>query len=445
VDFYFQSFNSPIKEAFGLEIKDFIDIYNYIDSLPNKFFDEKFNRYKGEKSWKDFATEMIEKDISPEDWVEYMPQGYKNMLEFLPDQGAAHRFSVNQLSNEFGKDKASAFLQALVCERREADFLFYTERNVLDTKPIFKVGTDLYQVLEMNQIIHAIYNTLFEFCKSLPDNGAKFYKVRGKKLEDKIEEIFQGFFKGKAHVYKGYFMHEGHEQDLLFLIDGLALIVEAKSSKRDEPLRDPVKAYPLILQNFKKTIQEGYDQAYRVKSKFIRQEVLKIYDDDEKKRHLFDIKTKHYQNAFTIIVTLEKFGHNQTDLSELLEINDDDVFPWSVDIDSLEVFLLKLKKEGKNFSALRQFLILREKLHGNILCGDELEICGDFINNKMTHKSVNTEQLIRMTPASSKVFDDDYLYGGLGFKNEKNIERKRRGGYLVLGDSRPPKKKILHR
>jgi len=43
VTIYFQLFNNEIKQHFGLEVKDFIDIYNYIDSLPNKFLGEKIN------------------------------------------------------------------------------------------------------------------------------------------------------------------------------------------------------------------------------------------------------------------------------------------------------------------------------------------------------------------------------------------------------------------
>lgn len=127
--------------------------------------------------------------------------------------------------------------------------------------------------------IHAIYNTLFEFCINQPTLKEKFYAIRGEILENKIERIFQIFFNGKAIVYRGYYTQDKHEQDLLFLIDGLALIVEAKASKRDEPRREPDKAYPLILSNFEETIQKGYDQAYRVKSKFINKDMLCIYKD----------------------------------------------------------------------------------------------------------------------------------------------------------------------
>ncbi len=436
---YFKPFEKLIINAYGLSIEDFVNIYNYIDSIPNKYLDEKLNKHKGGTTWKDFTKDMIEKQIPPEKWMEHMPQGYKNLFEFLQDEGAAYRFTEQDLSNQFGKDKATQFLKALTCMRQEDDFLYYTQKNPIYVKPIFRVGIDSYQVLEMKQIIHSIYNLLFEFCKTLPDNGDKFYKIRGNELENKIMNLFQHFFKGKAHSYKGYYTQDGHEQDLLFLIDGLALIIEAKASKRNEPKREPDKSYPMIEANFKETIQKGYDQAFRVKSKFINQEILKIYRDSELKDHIIDIRTKNYQNAFSIIVTLEHFGTIQTDLSALLKKEPNDAYPWSVNIDNLEVLLLFLKKKGLTTSTLRQFLILRERLHSHLICGDELEVCGGFLAKKITRDIIKSDSVIMTAPDLAGIFDDMYTYNVLGFKNEKNIDRKKKGGYVVLGDTRHEK------
>ncbi|MDZ4713669.1 MAG: hypothetical protein SGI89_15280 [bacterium] len=433
VAIYFQPFNNEIKQHFGLEVQDFIDIYNYIDSLPNKFLGEKINYKEGQQTWEEFAGEMISKNILLPDWNNYMPEHFKNLFQFMYDKGSMNRFTEVELANQFGNDKASAFITTLTCERRESNFLYYSENNILHTKPLFKVAEDSYQTIETKQLIHAVYNSLFEFCKTLPDKGEKFYAVRGSELETKIEKIFQNFFKGKAFVYKGFFTQDKHEQDLLFLIDGLALIVEAKASKRDEPRRDPEKAYPLILSNFNETIQKGYDQAYRVKSKFINHEVLQIYKDQDLKKHIIDIRTKNYHHAFSIVVTLERFGQIQTNLAELLEIYDDDDFPWSVTVDDLEVFLLLLKKLSKKTSDLTNYLIMREKLHGRLICGDELETCGGFLTNKITNEHLNTDQTVALTPDLSGIFDNYYHKGGIGFANEKNMNLKTDDKYHVIG------------
>jgi hypothetical protein len=278
---YFIPFDKEITSHFGLSVLDHVEIYNFIDKVPNDFLMNKINKKEGQQTWEEFCYEMMEKGITPDKWQEHLPEHHNNFFNWMYDHGSMYRFTKQQLTDKFGEAKTNSFLQNFTCQRQETQFLYYTEKNVIHSKPIFKIDEDSYQAIQINQIIQAIYNSLFEFCTTTPALKEPFYKVRGKKLEDKIEEIFQRFFKNKAFTYKGYFTQDGHEQDLLFLCDGLALIVEAKASKRDEPRREPDKAYPLILSNFEETIQKGYDQAYRVKSRFIDREVLKIYSDEK--------------------------------------------------------------------------------------------------------------------------------------------------------------------
>ncbi|RKS14703.1 hypothetical protein [Flavobacterium sp. 120] len=429
---YFMPFNKEISNQFGIGVQDFIDIYNFIDTFPNEYLNEKINPKEGQQSWEDFCDEMKQKNLMPWEWNEHLPEHYKNLFSYISDNGQTHRYSKQKLIDKFGESKTSAFLKVLTCKRNKTNFLYYTETNVLHYKPIFDIENDEFQAIEMKQIIHAIFNNLFQFCDTTSIRE-KFYKNRGNKLEEKIEQVFQDFFNNKASVFKGYYTQDGNEQDLLFLIDGLALIVEAKASKRDEPRRNPEMAYPLILSNFEETIQKGYDQAYRVKGKFIDREILKIYKDQKLKKHLLDIKTKNYHNSFSIIVTLERFGQIQTDLNELLEIWDDDQFPWSVCIDDLEIFLLQLKKMGKNKSDLIKFLKFREKLHSRIITGDELEVCGVFINGSIDNQTLNGNKTIVLTPDHSDIFDETYQRKGLGLKNEKKLELKTSGKHIPIG------------
>jgi len=65
---YFTPFNDKIKEQFGLEVSDFVEIYNFIDSLPNKYLIDNVNRKDGQQTWKEFCEEMKEKEIPPWEW-----------------------------------------------------------------------------------------------------------------------------------------------------------------------------------------------------------------------------------------------------------------------------------------------------------------------------------------------------------------------------------------
>lgn len=432
---YFAPFNQEINNHFGLSVSDFIEIYDFVDQVPNNFLKDKINKKEGQQSWEEFGDEMKIKNIPPWEWQDYLPQHFQDIFGWMHDHGKMQRYSKQSLIDNFGIEKADAFLDTLTCKRQETDFLYYTEKNIIQSKPIFNIDDSNFQIIETHQLIQAIYNTLFEFCISHPNLRDKFYSTRGKKLEDKTEQVFQRFFKGKAFVHKGYFTQEKHEQDLLFLYEGLALIIEAKASKRDEPMREPDKAYPLIVSNFKETIQKGYDQAYRVKSKFINGNILQIFRDEKLQNHVIDIRTKNYHKAISIIVTLERFGQIQTDLSTMLEIYDDDEFPWSICIDDLEVFLLQLEKSGKRKTDLVEFLNLREQLHSKLITGDELEVCGIFLSHKayLQHIVLDEERIHKLTPDSTDIFDQTYQSKGLGFINEKNLEMKVSGNFLPLG------------
>lgn len=433
IERYFAPFNSEIKAHFEIGVNDFVEIYNDIDSKPNDYLNAKINPKKGQQSWEEFAENMSTKGVSPEEWMEFMPQHFKDFFDFLGDKGKLVRFSKSELVEKFGTQKTNAFLAALTCKREKSAFLYYTERNPLQQKPIFQVDEDEFHAIEMKQILHAIYHNLMGYCISDDKLSEKFYKNRGICLENKIEEVFQTYFDGKAQVFKGFYTQEKHEQDLLILIGGLALIVEAKASKRDEPLRNPDKAYPMIVSNFEETIQKGYDQAFRVKEKFIDSEVLQIYRDQGLNKHVTNVNTRKYHHAFSVIVTLDRFGMMQTNLADLLEIYEDDAYPWSLCIDDLEVFLLQLKKLNKKKSALTHFLTLRELLHGKLVASDELEIFGAFLSGKINFQTASSDQLLVLFPDLAAIFDHTYQKGGLGFTNEKNMDLKNRKDVLALG------------
>ena len=91
------------------------------------------------------------------------------------------------------------------------------------------------------------------------------------------------------------------------------------------------------------------------------------------------IDTTKYTQDFSIIVNLESFGQMQCDLSTLITLeNDDDVYSWAVKLDHLEIFILTMIAQKHTPKNLVDFLLMRETLHGKLICSDELEVCGGF-------------------------------------------------------------------
>ena len=78
------------------------------------------------------------------------------------------------------------------------------------------------------------------------------------------------------------------------------------------------------------------------------------------------------------------------------------------------------------------FLIMREYLHGHVICLDEGEVCGGFITGKLTREMAEGDAVITTMPDWASVFDEQYRKG-MGFKDEKYWKEKRDGKTMFWG------------
>ena len=153
---------------------------------------------------------------------------------------------------------------------------------------------------------------------------------------------------------------------------------------------------------------------------------------------LIDVRTKNYRNAFCIIVTLDRFRNPQVNLPDLLNIYDDDKYPLSICFDDLEIIILTLIKLKMTPGKFERMLIQREKLQGRLATSDELEIWGHLIFNRAF--KVPEEENMHFSPGIGFVGKFDELYAnGLGFENERNLDRKTSPHWKkFMGYNQPP-------
>ena len=249
-------------------------------------------------------------------------------------------------------------------------------------------------------------------------------------MESKIIDLFKSFFKKDYEVFQSYYV-DGCEQDILFLWKGYAFIIEAKGYNLREPFRDPERAFIRIKDDFNSCIGYAYTQTKRVEQKFVNKELLKI--TDKAGNLMKEIDTAQYENSdFSIIVNLKSFGEIQTDLSFLLQVDEGDAFPWAVRFDDLEIFILTLIAKKKKPDFLVDYLLMRENLHGKLVCADECEICGGFISAKINDELVEKEQTVFTHHSLAALFDEQY-YKGMGFKNEKYLKEKKSRKHIFIG------------
>jgi len=429
------NFDATLINVLGLTTSDLILFYNTVDYL----FQDKFQGFTGNKSkFKDEWLELTDrKVVISQDIPEFLlkEQGHNlPLFQYVQDNGIIFRFrKMDLVSDILTFEKVEKILNLLTSSRIESDFLYYSSTkpsNPLYEKPIVLIEDDLYQIFEIKQILHSIESNLDKICSSDSKNKAKLIDKKGKLLENRISYLFEKLLRKNFEKFDSYYV-DGNEQDLLYIWKDKVFIIEAKGYSIREPLRDPSKAYVRLKDDFNTSIGYGYSQTYRIESKFINEDDIII--TDEKRNVVKIISTKAFNESdFSIIVNLNSFGQIQNDLSILLQKKDDGAYPWVLKLDDLEVIILTLIKLNKTAYYLTDYLIFREQLHGRLICNDELEIFGAFLQNKINDKTIEIENSVIVTsPDFASVFDELY-HKGLGFKNEKYLKEKRSGKYKFL-------------
>ena len=428
----FSPFDEYFLSEFGLVTADFILFYENIDKLnQNNFQGYTFKNELLRDDWETYTTIESGMDESlPSFLKDSIPKDYIVMSKFMTDKGMKDRFLAAELVCErLSIEKVEKILSILSVKREERDFTYYSETNPgnpLYSNPIFDIENGMYQVFEVKQVIHSINSLLENAVTSDSARLDKYVKMKGTLLENNIISLFKKFFGNDIKLFQSYYV-DGKEQDVLIMWDNYAFIIEAKGYNLREPLRTPEKAFKRIKDDFKKCIGYGYEQTSRIEKIFFDEKPLVITNDKNETIEIID--TKQIKECFSIIVNLDSFGLIQNDLSYLLELqNEEDIFPWVVKFDDLEIFILTLIAKGKSPKFFIDFLLFREELHGKIMCSDELEICGGFLTGKINPKKMKYTDTLITKPDFGDVFDEQY-HKTMGLKNEKYLYEKQSGKY----------------
>lgn len=420
-----------IEHATCVKTKDFVQFYDNLDKLKAK----NFQAYSARKdllrpNWDTYTKlKMGVVDDAP-DFIKEMGERDRHLYTYMSDHGIIDRFYPEEIASaSLPVEKVNIILQNLVIKREENDFLYYTGTrpgNPLYEKPILYIGDGMYQIFEVKQVIHGIYRLLEKICSAPGADFGKYVHKKGDLLEDRVAELLCGFFKSDYEIHRGYYV-DGCEQDILVLWRKQAFIIETKAYTHREPLRNPDIAFVRIQDDFRKDVGYGYTQTRRVEQKFIDRVPLRITNKSGKL--IQEIDTTLYEHDFSIIVNLQSFGQIQCDLSTLIELgNHDDVYPWAIKLDDLEIFILTMIAQKKTPKDFVHFLLMRETLHGKLICSDELEICGGFLTGKLKMQHVARARVVVTKPDFGDVFDKQY-YKTMGFKNERNIYEKQSGKF----------------
>lgn len=426
-------FDCEMIDKFGLTSNEFINIYELIDEKLKLSLNAPFKILRVDEEARTFFR-AHKTNKTPTSKINYDGQN-ENIRDLIKlGQNPYLRSLINKKDfyDAFDNSKIDRFFELLSIDRRQDDsYIYYTSANRFLLNPIYKRSDGQFLIIEIKQVLYSISSLLHNYFSKDQALQSRYFKRRGNELQKKTMEIFETFFNDETFFYNEYTtVPNGDGQDILVLHKGLALIIESKAGREPEPRRDTIKGFEQIVRNFKRTIQEGYDQAYRVKDLFLYEDEITIYDKNGDLK--YRLKTRKIHHVFVLVITQDKFREVQINLPDLLKLNeDDDLFPLSISIDDLEIILLAMKRLNLGTAALIKFLTLRQELQGRLHSNDELDIWGTWLNNPSFSIPAEKQYHFQPSPHAGEVFEELYRKG-LGFNSEKNIDEKRSKHWKII-------------
>lgn len=422
---WFSRFDDKLKENYNFDTILLIEFYKFVkNKLENVFdsFQEVVKKCQDEllKLEDEFLRNTnYTRDTESNNWnFEELFRKQSNFEKtknqfFKMAKEIQELFIIKKqdIEDVFGKENAMLFEELFVLERINREFKYYTENNPVLEKPLCKVDNDKYFLIQPRFLLDAIYNLCYSKLEELHrENKVNFYKTRGEVVEKEVLHLLNQVFKDKAKYYTAVCETPNYnEHDIIVLYKENILIIEIKSSKTKEPLRNPDNGFERMKEHFnsKKGIGGGFVQANNLKKYILENEEVTLYNN---KVEPFKISRKDYKNIFCIVITAEQFFSLNVNTSMFIEKDDRDEYPWTCDLYNLEVLIEGFQYCNKTVDDFIEYIKQRICYHKKFITDDELEIAeyflikGDF-NDERIKKSI----FIGFLPTTSNLFDKIYM------------------------------------
>lgn len=434
---YLKPYDSYIQSHYGFTVDEALLFILHVRQLNNdklndtlKSFADPFSFYMSHpEEWQKLTQKFIDRGVTdPHEWKN-QPELNGMLNIFTTNPGEIHIHSRDVLLDvDIDGDVLQRLLEFFSYDKQsiQGKTVYYAGKHHSESHPLIQLD-DRYLCPINKFLLEGMFYRIDDELMRDQELGQKYKQDKDKAFEKKVEELFRCFFPPKTKIFTNYSVDGVAENDLLVVIGDTCIVVEIKNCGFREPFRDPIKSFPRIKKDYSKAIQLGYEQCKRVEDVLLSGNDVDILDASNMKKVQYHLKSKNIRAVWSIVVTDFKYGMIQTDLASLLDKDEDSLYPWSVCVDDIEAFFLLMRKMLKGIASHRfvEFLEYRERLHGHILCSDELEICGWYLNDREQFKEcADMESLINTTPNMGTIFDAYYRVG-LGFKNEFDIAYKK--------------------
>lgn len=374
IESFYRPFDEDIKALTGLELNDYIKLEEFIE-----------NSFDFNKSLKRKETKQ---DID------------------------SYIITLEKLEENFGEEKSEKILKYFSMERKEREFLFFTQDNPYLKTPLCKIGEREYMAGVPEYFVEAIYNFLEE--KLLSQEGKKASKFKQRKdliVEEYFAKTLQELFQNKAKIYTSIFEEKGtKEHDILIEIEDCIFVCEIKASKIREGNKNinPEETYQKIKDHFNSSsgIGKGFIQANNLRKILLAKSSITLYNSKNQKLVFNNTNTK---KIIPIILTLGQFGMIGINVSSLLEKEINDPYPWVCNLHDLENMIVINGEKKIGIDKILKYIEFRSKEHKKIFSGDELDIYESFIvNDKIPKLDKDEDRYVFMPNLEKELIDQIY-------------------------------------
>ena len=433
----FRPYDNYIRKNYGFTVDEALTFIAHLREINNDKLNEITKPYMDTtafyhnhpKEWKELRKKFIERGLIDERMWWFQPElsGILKTMMTSPGEVSIHN-AEEIMKVGLAQDSLHHIIDFFTYnkDKMEGKTIYYADKHYSESYPLIKFE-DKYCCPLNKFFFEGLFYRIDDVLAHDSKIGVDYKQRKDKALEIKTLEVFKQFFTEKTKIFTHYSVDAVAENDMLILFGDTCIVVEIKDCGFREPFRDPIRAFDRIKKDFENAIQTGYNQCKRVEDILLSGKDVTILDAGDMKKVLYKLKSQDIGDIWLVVVTDFKYGPIQTALKALLKKNDGDLYPWSVCIDDLEDMLLLMRKMMKGIAPYRfvEFLDYRERFQEHIMCYDELELCGWYLNDREQFKKcADNDANVNTVPNMGTIFDA-YYQVGLGFKNELDIEYKR--------------------
>lgn len=307
-----------------------------------------------------------------------------------------HLFSMEELQSGISSVALQALISRFGIRAGEVgpECKFPHDDNPLEYKSFVVLPDNTFYFFNPANFFRVVANT---FEKELLGNNKlrdRYLQKRDRATERWVTDAVSKVFPS-AQIYPNYFLERGgHERDL-FVRDGdKVILVECKNS-RVRPFKGGGDDLLKFEEDFKNSVQFGYEQALGAKRRILECQETTFFD--EKGSSYFTVKRSEIKKLYIICVTITPRGPLGTDLSYQLKKPDGEPFPLALNLFDLDTICKHFNQPGQ----LVSYLHARQNLHGRVLTGDELNFAGYFLK----YGNLDFEDGTQLDDDFSGVFD----------------------------------------